>query len=84
MESLVEDLRQAKKPRRNANVGRFSSRAAGVMVNDFESLEVRLARIPGSESLEKNEGGTSSVCSALWTAVMARPGVIQHLDQTLR
>jgi len=50
--------------RRNANVGRFSSRAAGVMVNDFGSLEVRLARIPGSESLAKNEGGTSSVCSA--------------------
>jgi len=71
---LGENFGWSRMRRRNANVGRFSSRDE-LGARDIESLAVRPAIIPGPGSLAKNEGGTRSVCSALWTAVQARPGV---------
>ena len=59
--------------RKKANVGRFSP-WTGVC----ESLNVSPERMPDFVALVKNEGGTSSVWSARWTAVNARPATIQE------
>lgn len=47
-------------------------------IREIESLDVRPARIPSPGSWAKNDGGTSSVCSPLWTAAHARPDVLQN------